>query len=117
MKTIRQILTCIMAGSVCYACHVEPKEKQPSIETAKKEYLKRESIFIDEVIRPARMAIGNNQLYISCFSCDTMVYTYSLPDLNLLNSHGVKGSGPEDFMFPVFTQAFDNMFPCGDILI
>lgn len=38
-----------------------------------------------------------------------MVYTYSLPDLNLLNSHGVKGSGPEDFMFPVFTQAFDNM--------
>ena len=42
MKTIRQILTCIMAGSVCYACHVEPKEKQPSIETAKKEYLKKE---------------------------------------------------------------------------
>lgn len=109
MKTIRQILTCIMAGSVCYACHVEPNEKQPTVETAKKEYLKRESIFIDEVIRPARMAISNNQLYISCFSCDTMVYTYSLPDLNLLNSHGIKGSGPEDFMFPVFTQAFDNM--------
>ena len=64
MKTIRQILICIMAGSVCYACHVEPKEKQPTVETVKKEYLKRESIFIDAVIHPARMAIGNNQLYI-----------------------------------------------------
>ena len=39
-----------MAGSVYYACHVESKEKRPSIKTAKKEYLKRESIFIDAVI-------------------------------------------------------------------
>lgn len=80
MKTIRQILTCIMAGSVCYACHVEPNEKQPTVETAKKEYLKRESIFIDEVIRPARMAIGNNQLYISCFP----VIPWCIPILYLI---------------------------------
>ena len=60
---------------------------------------------IDAIIDPYRMHIGEGLLYASCFSCDTMVYVFSLPDLTLLNSFGCKGNGPADFIFPTFTHA------------
>lgn len=106
---IKHIYLFILIGLVCISCHQKQEKVTITKKTVNKEYIHGESILLNEVIHPARMAIGNNQLYISCFSCDTMVYTYSLPDLNLLNSHGIKGKGPEDFMFPVFTQAHDNL--------
>ena len=106
---MKHVCLFIMMICLCVSCQ-QRQEKTVRVESsAKKDYLPEEKIFIDRVIQPARMALGNNQLHISCFACDTMVYTFSLPDLTLLNSHGVKGNGPEDFMFPVFTQAHGNL--------
>ena len=61
MKTIRQILTCIMAGSVCYACHVEPNEKQPTVETAKKEFERAEKLVKDKIISDKQYELLRSQ--------------------------------------------------------
>lgn len=66
-------------------------------------------IALDVVIHPNRMGIGNGILFISCFKCDTMIYTFALPSLKLLSSFARKGEGPDDFLFPVFCGSKNNL--------
>jgi hypothetical protein len=62
-------------------------------------------VSMNAILYPARMQVGGGNLYVSCFNCDTMVYVFSLPGLQLVQSVGIKGQGPDDFMFPVFCGA------------
>lgn len=65
-------------------------------------------IAVETILHPNRMEIGNGMLFVSCFKCDTMIYTFSLPDMKFLNCFGQKGVGPEDFLFPVFCSSKNN---------
>lgn len=60
---------------------------------------------IDAIFEPARLQIGDDLLYVSCFKGDTLIYTFSLPDCKLLNRFGRRGQGPDDLMFPTFPYA------------
>lgn len=82
---------------------VEDKSFSPVI--LKKTQIEGTPIPIDALFVPARLQIGENLLYVSCFKGDTLIYTYSLPDFKLLNRFGRRGHGPDDFMFPMFTNA------------
>jgi hypothetical protein len=62
-------------------------------------------LYIEAVLHPARMQTDGTNLYVACFNCDTMIYVFSLPDLHLRQSFGIKGQGPEDFLFPAFCSA------------
>ena len=100
------IFSCI----ICFSCHEKNNTKTTTISgKANVEYVYGERLLLDVILHPARMAIGNDLLFVSCFSCDTMLYTFSLPEMKLLNSHGFKGTGPEDFIFPVFTDVHDSI--------
>lgn len=65
-------------------------------------------MFVDVILHPNRMEIGKEMLFVSCFKCDTMIYTFSLPNMELLSCFGQKGEGPEDFLFPVFCSSEGN---------
>lgn len=95
------ILACIVS------CKINDKEVQNSITPClpnSESIVKGEEITISTMINPSRIKISKNFLYISCFKCDTMIYTFSLPDLKLLGHFGNKGNGPEDYLFPIFTN-------------
>lgn len=91
------------------ACKEKPKEvireNKVSLVLAKPQPIQGTSIPIDAIFVPARLQIGENRLYVSCFRGDTLIYTYSLPDFKLLSSFGRRGHGPDDFQFPMFTNA------------
>lgn len=55
-------------------------------------------IAVETILHPNRMEIGNGMLFVSCFKRDTMIYTFSLPDMKFLNCFGQKGEGPEDLV-------------------
>ncbi|GHT71885.1 hypothetical protein FACS189455_4580 [Bacteroidia bacterium] len=73
-------------------------EKNNTNNIAKNENLiKPTEIFIKEPIDPARMVVLNNYLFVSCFSCTPMIYVFSTPKLELINSFGTQGQGPDEF--------------------
>ena len=84
-------------------------ESVVSIDESSDMVIQGTEIALDVVIHPNRMGIGNGMLFISCFKCDTMIYTFALPSLKLLSSFARKGEGPDDFLFPVFCGSKNNL--------
>ena len=69
---------------------------------------------IEVTIAPARMKIVNNFLFVSCFQCEPMIYIFSLPDAQFVNSFGIKGQGPDDFFYSVFCDgSFNHLYIWG----
>lgn len=97
------IVICILLTS-CVNNKTQKENKEKSI-ISNKISIYGNKIPINVIIEPSRIKIDEDLLYISCFRCDTMIYIFSLPDFKLLNSFGQRGNGPEDFLFPVFTNA------------
>lgn len=87
---------------------VESRNSEVSLIVSAHKQIKGTQIFVDVILEPARIQIGENLLYVSCFRCDTMIYTFSLPDFKLLSSFGGRNNGPEGFQFPTFTNAKKN---------
>ena len=59
---IKHIYSFILIGFVCISCHQKQEKVTITEKDTNKEYIHGESIMLNEVIHPARMAIGNNQL-------------------------------------------------------
>ncbi len=80
--------------------HSESEGKNGIIKN--QDLIKPIEVFIKEPIDPARMIILNRSLFVSCFKCSPMIYTFSVPKLEMKDSFGIKGQGPDEFNFAVF---------------
>lgn len=87
------------------ACSTNTTEKHitPFIKNKK---LTAEKYFIHEVTNPAFMMVKNKSLFVTNTRSDSLLYQYSIPDLNLLRICGVKGQAPGEFqLFPMFCRS------------
>lgn len=71
--------------------------------------LKNNQTFIEKAIFINRMGLTRDYLFTSCFRCSPMIYTFSIPNLELVDSFGIRGNGPDDYSFPVFHANSSNL--------
>ncbi|MFW5700281.1 MAG: hypothetical protein ACOCWM_01215 [Cyclobacteriaceae bacterium] len=86
-----------------YSCGID----NPSPELKE---LKSDKKKLEEIISPDFITRVDNKLVISSSSSSSgkMLYVYSLPDLEYLNSTGEKGKGPEEIqLFPMFCESLN----------
>lgn len=60
----------------------------------------KKEIKLDEIgpiMNPSDLYIKNDYLFISSLKTDTILYIYSLPNIEYVNSYGRPGAGPDEF--------------------
>ncbi len=101
-KKIKIIILIILNIFSINAC---AKPQTPEI---KKDFPKKvtltesKKIFQDVIILPSSMTIIDNYLLTLSDKTDTLIHIFSLPDLKIIKSIGVKGGGPDDFNLAKF---------------
>jgi hypothetical protein len=85
-----------------YSCSTDDNSSPEKIE------LKSDKKKLEEIISPDFITRVDNKLVISSSQTDKMLYVYSLPDLEYLNSTGEKGKGPEEIqLLPMFCESLN----------
>lgn len=60
---------------------------------------------IDEILLADFMIKKGNYLFMISTRSDSMIYVYTLPELQYCKSFGIKGKGPGEFILPMFVEA------------
>lgn len=68
--------------------------------------LRAEKMPLSDIINPDFILLSRHNLFIIDTKNDSMLYQYSLPELNRLYKGGIKGQGKDEFQaFPMFCRA------------
>jgi hypothetical protein len=86
----------------CLSCgqNVKHKEKELAFQFKQEVKLTADSVFINEVLEINNWGLVDSLLLIQSSSTDTIFYLYSLPNLKLVESFGLKGQGPNEYLYP-----------------
>ena len=91
MNIIKSIFLCV-ASLLFISCGMNNKEVHFPTRS-----LTAEILPIKEIIAPLEIIVNNNNLAVSCYQTDTLLYLYSIPELMCLGAGCIKGEGPEDY--------------------
>jgi hypothetical protein len=85
-------------------CNNNYQEKEFAFNEMK--YLSAEKVVVEEILIPDFITKTKDFLFIASSKSDTVLHTYSLPDLNHQKSDGTHGAGPNEFQaFPMFCES------------
>lgn len=99
MKVLTYILLLFLITLSC------SKSKEYTISFDDEKLLVSDTILLKEIMHPSFMSIKNQNLIISSNKSDTMIFFYSLPNVEYTHKMGIKGNGPDDMLFPMFCES------------